>query len=159
MSHPSGPKALKGHTQPETPLPAHPTPHEPTPMTRMRKVRFEPLGITIECDATEPILQVALRQGLRLVDYRCADGECGGCRARVRSGQVAVVAPPAHVLSAADQAQGHVLLCRSHVQSDLVVELLAGALLAPAVPTPAAPSAEALLGPLAAAAALLSDGL
>ncbi|MDE2321128.1 MAG: hypothetical protein KGL31_04320, partial [candidate division NC10 bacterium] len=30
-------------------------------MTRTRKVRFKPLGITIVCDATEPILQVALR--------------------------------------------------------------------------------------------------
>ena len=30
-------------------------------MTRKRKVRFEPLGITIACSETEPILQVALR--------------------------------------------------------------------------------------------------
>jgi transcriptional regulator with PAS, ATPase and Fis domain len=30
-------------------------------MTRKRKFRFEPLGITIACNATEPILQVALR--------------------------------------------------------------------------------------------------
>ncbi|PWB81964.1 MAG: hypothetical protein C3F08_00860, partial [Candidatus Methylomirabilota bacterium] len=127
-------------------------------MTTTRKVRLEPLGITIECEATEPILQYALRQGLRLVDYRCADGECGGCRARVRSGQVAMAAPPAHVLSAADQAQGHVLLCRTHVQSDLVLDLLAGSLLAPAVPALPRP-AEALLGPLGAAAELLSDGL
>jgi transcriptional regulator with PAS, ATPase and Fis domain/ferredoxin len=129
-------------------------------MTRMRKVRFEPLGITIECDDTESVLQVALRQGLRLVDYRCADGECGGCKARLRSGQAHLVAPPDHVLSASDQAQGHVLLCRTHVQSDLVIELLAGSLLAPPLPdVPPVRAAEALLGPLAATAELLSDGL
>ncbi len=129
-------------------------------MTRKRKVRFEPLGITIECEATEPILQYALRQGLRLVDYRCADGECGGCRAQVRSGQVAVIEPPDHILSASDQAQGHVLLCRTHVQSDLVIDLLAGSLLAPPVRAERPrPPAEALLGPLTPAADLLSDGL
>ena len=127
-------------------------------MPRTRKVRFEPLGITIECDGSEPLLPAALRQGLRLVDYRCADGECGGCKARIRSGQVALDAPPEHVLSAQEQAQGHVLLCRTHVQSDLVVELLAGALLAPPVHA-ARPPMEALLGPLLAAADLLSDGL
>ncbi len=129
-------------------------------MTRMRKVRFEPLGITIECDDTESVLQVALRQGLRLVDYRCADGECGGCKAHLRSGQAHLVAPPDHVLSASEQAQGHVLLCRTHVQSDLVIELLAGSLLAPplADARPVRP-AEALLGPLTATAELLSDGL
>ncbi|MDE2321170.1 MAG: 2Fe-2S iron-sulfur cluster binding domain-containing protein, partial [candidate division NC10 bacterium] len=124
-------------------------------MTRTRKVRFEPLGITIECEATEPILQYALRQGLRLVDYRCADGECGGCKARIRSGQVHLVEPPTHVLSPSEQAQGHVLLCRTHVQSDLVIELLAGSLLAP----PLRPDAARLLGPLVAVADYLSDGL
>ncbi|HWR20229.1 MAG TPA: sigma 54-interacting transcriptional regulator, partial [Verrucomicrobiae bacterium] len=135
-------------------------PQEPTRMTRMRKVRFEPLGITIECDGTESVLQYALRQGLRLVDYRCADGECGGCKARIRSGQAHLVDPPDHVLSASEQAQGHVLLCRTHVQSDLVIELLAGSLLAPPLPdVQPARSAEALLGPLAATAELLSDGL
>ncbi|MCZ7626073.1 MAG: sigma 54-interacting transcriptional regulator [Candidatus Methylomirabilis sp.] len=129
-------------------------------MTRKRTVRVEPLGITLEADASEPILQVALRQGLRLVDYRCADGECGGCKARVRSGQVTVLDPPAHVLSASEQAQGHVLLCRTHVQSDLVIELLAGALLAaPVYAARPVPPAEALLGPLVATADLLSDGL
>lgn len=125
----------------------------------MRKVRFEPLGITIECDGTEPLLQVALRQGLRLVDYRCTEGDCGGCRARVRSGQVTLDAPPEHVLSARDRAQGHVLLCRTHVQSDLVVDLLTGALLAPPVVATPAPPVATLLGPLSATAELLSDGL
>lgn len=127
----------------------------------MRKVRFEPLGITIECDSTESILQVALRQGLRLVDYRCAEGDCGGCKARIRSGQAHLVEPPEHVLSASEQAQGHVLLCRTHVQSDLVVELLAGSLLAPPLHAerPTLRPADALLGPLVATAELLSDGL
>lgn len=132
-------------------------------MTLKRKVRFEPLGITIECEATEPILHYALRQGLRLVDYRCADGDCGGCKAQVRSGQVHRVEPPGPILSATEQAQGHVLLCRTHVKSDLVIELLAGSLLAPS-PRPEGSgvrrAAEGLLGPcIVAAADHLSDGL
>ena len=133
-------------------------------MTRKRTVRFEPLGITIECEATEPILHYALRQGLRLVDARCAEGDCGGCKALVHSGQIHRVEPPTPILSATELAQGHVLLCRTHVQSDLVVELLPDSLLAP----PRRPEghgsrravAEALLGPfLVAAADHLSDGL
>lgn len=132
-------------------------------MTLTRKVRFEPLGITIECEATEPILHYALRQGLRFVDARCADGDCGGCKARVRSGQVYRVEPPHPILSATEHAQGHVLLCRTHVQSDLVIELLTGALLAPPRPEgheTRRSAAEALLGPFVAAAAdHLSDGL
>ena len=132
--------------------------------TLKRKVRFEPLGITIECDATEPILQYALRQGLRLVDYRCADGDCGGCKALVRSGQVQMDEPADQLLSATEQAQGHVLLCRTHVKSDLVIELLAGSLLA-LQPRPEGPGGRSGAGKglleqcFAAAADHLSDGL
>ncbi|MGB4782141.1 sigma 54-interacting transcriptional regulator [Candidatus Methylomirabilis sp.] len=133
-------------------------------MTRKRTVRFEPLGLTIECEATEPILHYALRQGLRLVDARCAEGDCGGCKALVHSGQIHRVEPPTPILSATEVAQGHVLLCRTHVQSDLVVELLPDSLLAPPLRPEAHGSrravAEALVGPfLVAAADHLSDGL
>jgi len=133
-------------------------------MTLKRKVRFEPLGITIECEATEPILHYALRQGLRFVDSRCAEGDCGGGKARVHSGQIHRVEPPTPILSATELAQGHVLLCRTHVQSDLVIELLAGSLLA-LTPRPEwhetrRAAAEELLGPFVVAAAdHLSDGL
>ena len=129
----------------------------------MRTVRFEPMGITIECEATEPILHYALRQGLRLVDARCAEGDCGGCKALVHSGQIHRVEQPRPILSAAEQAQGHVLLCRTHVKSDLVVELLPGSLLAPPLrrdPSAQRHAALELLGPfLVAAADHLSDGL
>jgi len=132
-------------------------------MTLTRTVRFEPLGITIECEATEPILHYALRQGLRLVDTRCAEGDCGGCKAMVHSGQIHRVEQPRPILSAAEQAQGHVLLCRTHVKSDLVVELLPGSLLTPSqrpVPFDRHHAAEKLLGPfIVAAADHLSDGL
>ena len=132
-------------------------------MTVTRTVRFEPMGITIECEATEPILHYALRQGLRLVDARCAEGDCGGCKALVHSGQIHRVEQPRPILSAAEQAQGHVLLCRTHVKSDLVVELLPGSLLAPPLrPDPSGQrhAALELLGPfLVAAADHLSDGL
>ena len=132
-------------------------------MTLKRTVRFEPLGITIECEATEPILHYALRQGLRLVDTRCAEGDCGGCKAMVHSGQIHRVEQPRPILSAAEQAQGHVLLCRTHVKSDLVVELLPGSLLTPSQrpdPFDRHHAAEKLLGPfIVAAADHLSDGL
>ena len=130
------------------------------------KVRFEPIGITIECDATEPILQGALRQGLILVDYRCAEGDCGGCNALLRSGQVHLEQHSDQRLSAIKKARGHVLLCRTHVESDVVIELLAGSLLA-LQPRPEVQgvrfrsgAGEGILDQfLAAAADHLSDGL
>lgn len=128
------------------------------------KVRFEPIGIAIECEETESILQCALRQGLMLVDYRCTEGDCGGCKALVCSGQVHLEKHSAQMLSDAERAKGQILLCRTHVMSDTVIELLAGSLLAPQ-PRPEMQGVRGGVGEgvldqlLAAAADHLSDGL
>ena len=129
-------------------------------MTSTRTVRFEPLGITIECEASEPVLDSALRAGLRLVDYRCAEHDCGGCKALVRHGQVRLDPHADRLLSEDEKAQGHVLLCQTHVKSDLVVELLPGSLLA-LQPREGRLSAEPelLAALLTASADHLSDGL
>ena len=92
----------------------------------IERCAVRPLGITIECEASEPVLDSALRAGLRLVDYRCAEHDCGGCKALVRHGQVRFDPHADRLLSEDEKAQGHVLLCQTHVKSDLVVELLPG---------------------------------
>lgn len=106
-------------------------------MKQKHKVRFEPLGITVECDATETILQSALQQGLFVVDYRCAHGDCGGCNALVRSGRV----QRADSRPAVGTPRGHVLLCRALAKSDVVIELLEGSLLS-SLPRPAVSKSE-----------------
>jgi CDP-4-dehydro-6-deoxyglucose reductase len=74
-----------------------------------------------EAAADETVLDAALRAGLNM-PRRCMGGNCGVCRARLLEGEVAYPAGRPLGLSAAESADGLVLLCRAHARSDLLLE-------------------------------------
>jgi CDP-4-dehydro-6-deoxyglucose reductase len=75
-----------------------------------------------ESAADETVLDAALRAGLD-VPHRCMGGNCGACRARLLEGEVAYPDGQPLGLSAAESADGLVLLCRAHARSDLLLEM------------------------------------
>ncbi|MBC6958668.1 MAG: hypothetical protein DWB43_03910 [Lautropia sp.] len=71
----------------------------------------------------DSILQAGLKAGLGL-NYGCAGGNCGLCKARVISGETRQILHSDYSLSAAERTQGYLLLCAHTAVSDLVIETL-----------------------------------
>ena len=53
-------------------------------------VRFEPVGIEIEVDESETILNAAFRQGIMLM-HGCKEGQCSACKSFILDGEVDLV--------------------------------------------------------------------
>jgi len=88
------------------------------------QVTVRPSGREFLVEGRNTLLQAALSAGLR-VNYGCANGGCGLCKARVVEGSVAQLSPQSYVLSEAERAQGYTLLCtHTAASSDLVLEAL-----------------------------------
>ncbi|MDD3447738.1 MAG: 2Fe-2S iron-sulfur cluster-binding protein [Gammaproteobacteria bacterium] len=85
------------------------------------RIRMLPSGHTFECEATETVLEAALRSGVNL-DHGCATGTCGECLARVVSGTVGEELFHDYVVGDARRQQGYALMCRSRPGSDLEIE-------------------------------------
>lgn len=77
-------------------------------------------GTRFAVTAGQTLLQAALAAGLEWPNG-CRVGLCGSCRCRVITGKVRALTDFGDVISSQDQAQGHVLACRCHVQSALTV--------------------------------------
>jgi CDP-4-dehydro-6-deoxyglucose reductase, E3 len=84
-------------------------------------VRLLPSGHDFFVEGKESILEAAVRAGVHL-NYGCASGTCGQCRARVLSGEVAQIHRHDYVLGARERAQGDILTCSWTAVSDLVLE-------------------------------------
>jgi len=69
----------------------------------------------------QPLLEAALASGLRL-PHRCKSGNCGSCRARLKQGTIRYPGGAPLGLSAAEVADGQILLCQARAQTDLVLE-------------------------------------
>jgi CDP-4-dehydro-6-deoxyglucose reductase len=85
------------------------------------RIRLHPSGHEYEAATGEPLLEAGLRAGLNLA-YRCDNGSCGECRARVMQGQVQTLRAHDFHLSEAERAAGHVLLCSTGALSGLQLE-------------------------------------
>lgn len=70
----------------------------------------------------ETLLEAALRAGVAL-KYSCGSGGCGDCSGRVVSGQVRDIQHHDFKFPQAQQEAGHVLMCCSAAESDLVIEV------------------------------------
>ena len=97
-------------------------------MTDMLKVvsahvSVRPSGREFLVEGNDSLLQAGLKSGLRF-SYGCGGGNCGLCKARVVSGEARPVQHADYLLSAAERAQGYVLMCTHTAQSDLVLEAL-----------------------------------
>jgi propane monooxygenase reductase subunit len=92
-------------------------------MAQRHTVRFEPVGLEIEADETETVLQAAFRQGVMLM-HGCKEGQCSACKSFLIEGEVDLERYSTFALADYEQEEGYTLLCRAHAFTDLEVELL-----------------------------------
>lgn len=85
-------------------------------------ITLAPFARRFECDAEEPILAAALRQGLRL-RHGCKQGGCGSCKTRVIDGEVDMVGGTSFALMDFEREQGFWLMCSSYPLSDVTLDL------------------------------------
>ena len=93
------------------------------PGATVHKVRFEPLGVEMEVEEGETVLDAAFRQGISLM-HGCKEGQCGSCKSRMIDGDIELLKYSTFALPEYESDTGHVLLCRTHAFSDITVELL-----------------------------------
>jgi propane monooxygenase reductase subunit len=86
------------------------------------KVRFEPVGIEIDADEDETVLNAAFRQGVMLM-HGCKEGQCSACKSFLLDGDLQMDRYSTFALADYESEEGYVLLCRSHAYSDLEIEL------------------------------------
>jgi propane monooxygenase reductase subunit len=86
-------------------------------------VRFEPVGLEIEADEAETVLNAAFRQGLMLM-HGCKEGQCSACKSFLLDGDVDLDRYSTFALPDFEEAEGWILLCRAHAYSDLEIELV-----------------------------------
>ncbi len=98
-----------------------PEPQYPAPATLTFTVRFEPSAKEAEAKPSETVLAVAGRLGIA-IPYACAEGICGTCRVRKRSGVVEMNHQGG--IEEDEIAQGEILACCSYARSPLVLELI-----------------------------------
>ena len=92
-------------------------------MGKTHTIRFEPVGIEIEADEDETVLNAAFRQGVTLM-HGCKEGQCSACKSFLLDGEVDLDKYSTFALPEFEEAEGWTLLCRAHAYSDLEVELV-----------------------------------
>ena len=90
---------------------------------RVHTVRFEPVGVEMEVEEGEWILDAAFRQGIA-VPHGCREGQCSSCKCLLVDGDIEVEDYSTFALADYERETGHILLCRSYAFSDLTIELL-----------------------------------
>jgi CDP-4-dehydro-6-deoxyglucose reductase len=85
-------------------------------------VHVSPAGSEFEAGPGRPLLDAALDARLNL-PHSCKGGACGACRARLISGEVDYPGGAPWGLSAAEAADGMILLCQARARSDLTIEI------------------------------------
>ncbi len=93
------------------------------PEKKVHTVRFEPVGVEMEVEEGEWVLDAAFRQGIA-VPHGCREGQCSSCKCLLLEGDVEVENYSTFALADYERETGHILLCRSYAFSDLTVELL-----------------------------------
>ena len=85
--------------------------------------RLEPVGIELEVDEDETILDAAFRQGIMLM-HGCKEGQCAACKSFLLDGEVDLDRYSTFALPDFEEAEGYTLLCRAHALSDVEIELI-----------------------------------
>ncbi|NYZ13907.1 2Fe-2S iron-sulfur cluster binding domain-containing protein [Azospirillum sp. RWY-5-1] len=86
-------------------------------------VRLEPVGLEMEVEEGETILDAAFRQGVSLM-HGCKEGQCSACKCLLIDGDVEMLKYSTFALSDPERDSNHILLCRTVAYSDVEVELL-----------------------------------
>ncbi|EXJ16298.1 2Fe-2S iron-sulfur cluster-binding protein [Imhoffiella purpurea] len=84
-------------------------------------VKLIPSGHDFFVEGNESILDASVRAGLNL-NYGCASGNCGDCKARLVSGETWKIRDHDYVLSEREKSMGYILACSHTAVTDLVIE-------------------------------------
>jgi len=87
------------------------------------RITLRPSGKEFLLEGRDSLLAAALKAGAT-PGYGCGNGNCGLCKARVVSGEVARIARSDYPMSEAERSQGCVLMCAHTAASDVVLEVL-----------------------------------
>lgn len=86
-------------------------------------VRLEPVGIDMEVEEGETVLDAAFRQGIALM-HGCKEGQCASCKSKLLDGDIELLKYSTFALPEYESETGHILLCRTHAFSNITIELL-----------------------------------
>jgi propane monooxygenase reductase subunit len=81
------------------------------------------VGIEMEVEEGETVLNAAFRQGISLM-HGCKEGQCGSCKSKLIDGDIELLKYSTFALPDYESETNHVLLCRTHAFSDVSFELL-----------------------------------
>lgn len=86
------------------------------------RVTLQPSGHSYPAWPGQSLLEAGLGAGLAL-PFRCSNGSCGDCRARVVSGSISRLRQHDYVLSESDKLAGHCLMCSNAPDGPVVLEV------------------------------------
>src|SRR5271170_572186 len=89
----------------------------------LHKVRFEPVGIEMDVEEGETVLNAAFRQGIALM-HGCKEGQCASCKSRLVSGDIELLKYSTFALPDDEQETEHVRPYGTRAYRDIEVELL-----------------------------------
>ena len=75
-------------------------------------VRLEPVGIELDVEEGETVLDAAFRQGVAL-PHGCKEGQCSSCKSKLLDGDVELLKYSTFALPEYESETGHILLCRT----------------------------------------------
>jgi phenol hydroxylase P5 protein len=85
------------------------------------QLTIEPLGVTIEVEENQTMLDAALRQGIYL-PHACGHGLCGSCKVQVSEGEVDHGAANPFALMDVEREEGKTLACCATLLGDVTIE-------------------------------------
>jgi propane monooxygenase reductase subunit len=89
----------------------------------VHRVHFEPVGVEMDVQEGETVLDAAFRQGISLM-HGCKEGQCSSCKALLIDGDIELLKYSTFALPDYQKDTDHILLCRTLAYSDITVELL-----------------------------------
>jgi propane monooxygenase reductase subunit len=89
----------------------------------VHRVRFEPVGVEMDVNDGETVLDAAFRQGIALA-HGCKEGQCSSCKSVLVDGDIELLKYSTFALPDYQKDTDHILLCRTLAYSDITVELL-----------------------------------
>jgi propane monooxygenase reductase subunit len=89
----------------------------------VHRVRFEPVGVEMDVNEGETVLDAAFRQGISLM-HGCKEGQCSSCKSLLVDGDIELLKYSTFALPDYQKDTDHILLCRTLAYSDITVELL-----------------------------------
>ncbi len=110
ISHTGEKQGLTGVSQ-DPPKIASPHPKPKSSTSKQSVVLFKKTGKQVSCEDEESILEMALREGIK-IRYSCRAGNCGACKKIKLSGNVRFTSNP-EALDESEINEGYILTCIS----------------------------------------------